>query len=248
MKISIITATYNSYPNILDTINCLEKQLYKDIEYIVIDGKSKDKTIQVIQECKKVDILISEPDRGIYDALNKGIEMATGDVIGFIHSDDLFSSDKILSDIIETFEQNDVDGVYGDLQYVDKDDTNKVIRHWRSQNFKSKLLRRGWMPAHPTLFLKRQIYEEYGKFDLTYKIAADYEFMLRIFRIPKLRFAYLPKVVSKMRVGGVSNRNFKNILKKSIEDYRAIKMNKIGYPAYVLFVKNISKITQFINK
>ncbi len=248
MKISIITATYNSYPNILDTINCIREQEAIEIEFIVVDGGSKDETVQAIRDCKFVSKFVSEPDKGIYDALNKGVKMATGDVVGFVHSDDLLANSDILKDISECFKNTNVDGVYGDLIYVAQEDTNKIVRLWKSQSFKRKLLHRGWMPAHPTLFLKQEVYKKHGLFDLSFNIAADYDFMLRILKDQELKFEYLPKVVTKMRVGGASNRSLKNIIQKSKEDYRAIKKNQIGFPLYVLFVKNISKIPQFFKK
>jgi len=248
MKISIITATYNSFPYILDTIACVKGQKNVDIEYIVVDGVSKDQTVRAIQGCANISKYISEPDNGIYDALNKGIKLVTGDVIGFVHSDDLLASTSILSEISACFENENIDGVYGDLVYIEKENTSKVIRYWKSQNFKRKLLDRGWMPAHPTLFLRKEVYNKHGLFDLSFDISADYDFMLRILKDSKLNFVYLPKVITKMRVGGKSNRNLKNVIKKSKEDYRAIKNNRIGFAPYVLFMKNISKISQFLKK
>ena len=245
MKVSVITATYNSHPTILDTIECIRKQGYANIEYIVVDGGSNDQTVEVIRDSKVIAKSVSEPDKGIYDALNKGIRMASGDVIGFVHSDDLLAQSEILENISQTFQKEEIDGVYGDLVYVDKEDTDKVVRYWKSQPFQPKLLKRGWMPAHPTLYLKKHVYEKHGMFDLDFKIAADYDFMLRVLQDSELKFAYLPEVITKMRLGGASNRNLKNIIQKSKEDFRALKKNGIPYPAYALFVKNLSKLTQF---
>ena len=248
MIITLITATYNSYPNIQDTIQCIQEQTHKNIEFIVVDGGSNDQTIDAVKESSIVSRYISEPDKGIYDALNKGVKMASGDIIGFVHSDDLLASPDILEKISKLFETKNVDGVYGDLLYVDKDDTNKTIRYWKSKPFTPGLLKKGWMPAHPTLFLKREVYEKHGLFNLDYQIAADYDFMLRILQDNELKFAYLPKIITKMRIGGASNRSLKNILQKSTEDYKAIKKNKIGFAPLVLFSKNISKLPQFFKK
>jgi len=244
LKISIITATYNSYPNILNVLNNIQSQSFANIELIIIDGGSSDGTVKVIENCDFVSHYISAPDKGIYDALNKGVELATGDVIGFLHSDDVFADNYIISKIASQFESNNVDGVYGDLQYVDKQNTSKVIRNWKSCNFETHLLKKGWMPAHPTMFLKKEVYQKHGSFNLAYKIAADYDFMLRILKDRHLIFFYLPEVFTKMRVGGASNRSLKNIILKSIEDYSIIKRNNIG-GFYTLFLKNISKIKQF---
>ena len=252
MNISIITVCYNSEKYIKTAIKSVLLQTYNDIEYIIIDGGSKDTTISIIKdfEPKFSGRLkwLCEADNGIYDALNKGIEKATGDVIGFVHSDDLLASSEIISKIARIFEEEKVDGVYGDLQYVNKEDTSKVIRYWKSEAFKPKLLEKGWMPAHPTLFLRKEVYEKHGNFNLNYKIAADYDLMLRIFSDPDLNFKYLPMVFTKMRVGGASNRSLKNIKLKSQEDLRALRSNGIKNPLKVLAYKNFSKLGQFVGK
>ncbi|NJX16909.1 glycosyltransferase family 2 protein, partial [Tamlana crocina] len=230
-------------------ISSVNEQCYSHIEWIVVDGASKDNTVKLIRAgFKRNLIIISEKDKGIYDALNKGIKHATGDIIGFLHSDDLFASGDILKEVADSLQQNDVDGVYGDLQYVAKEETSKVIRYWKSQKFTPLLLMRGWMPAHPTLFLKREVYTKHGLFNLDYKIAADYDLMLRIFSDSSLKFHYLPQVITKMRVGGASNRSLRNIQRKSLEDYKALKANDIKYPLKVLAYKNLSKLNQFVTK
>src|SRR5690606_34992649 len=181
MKISIITATYNSLGTLEVCMDSVLNQTYNDIEYIIIDGNSTDGTIAFITSKARVHSnikWISEPDRGIYDALSKGIAMATGDVVGFVHSDDFLASDKILSKIGNVFESTNIDGLYGNLHYVHFDAIDKIVRNWKSQSFKTSLLKRGWMPAHPTLFLKKDVYNSSGKFNLTYRIAADYDFIL----------------------------------------------------------------------
>lgn len=247
MKISIITATFNSENSLKETLNSLFNQDYNNIESIIIDGNSTDSTLGIVERFhnKSKNIkLISEPDDGIYDALNKGLALATGDLIGFVHSDDLLASSEVISELVSEIQNENLDGVYGDLQYVDKENTNKIIRFWKSCEFKPNLLREGWMPPHPTLFLKKEVYEKYGLFDLSFNISADYDFMLRVLNDSELKFGYLPKVITKMRVGGTSNRSLENIIKKTREDYRAIKINKIGN-FLTLIRKNTSKLKQF---
>lgn len=248
MKISVITATYNSEISIASALHSIEQQDHQHIEVLLIDGKSKDNTIKVAKRSFSGDLrIICEKDRGIYDALNKGILHASGDVVGFVHSDDLLASSETISDILKVFEEKQVDGVYGDLQYVKKEDPSKIVRYWKSQPFRSQLLNNGWMPAHPSLFLRREVYEKHGFFNTKYNIAADYDFMLRIFQDNSLRFHYLPQVITKMRVGGASNRSIKNIVQKSSEDFRVLRANKINNPIKVLLYKNLTKISQFKN-
>jgi len=247
MKISIITATYNSGTSISSALQSIASQTYLNLELIIIDGASGDNTLDVVKEkYSRPVFIISEKDKGIYDALNKGIKAATGDIIGFVHSDDFLASKELLSKIAHIFQEEKVDGVYGDLQYVNKEDTSKVIRYWKSEAFKPELLKKGWMPAHPTLFLKKEVYEKHGLFNLNYNIAADYDLMLRIFSDPTLKFIYLPEVITKMRVGGASNRSLKNIKLKSQEDLKALRTNGIKNPLKVLAYKNFSKLGQFV--
>ncbi len=248
MKISVITIAYNSGHSIADAITSVVSQTYPDVEYIIVDGKSKDNTVEVVKSFgTKISKFVSEPDKGIYDALNKGIRMATGDVIGFMHSDDLFASDDILAKVAALFNANDIDSVYGDLEYVYKEDTNKVLRYWKSGSFSLRKLRMGWMPPHPTFYVKRAIYEKYGVFNTSFRISADYDTMLRFLGKHRISTLYLPEVMVKMRVGGASNRSLKNIIQKSKEDYQAIQDNNFG-TIFTLLFKNLRKVTQFIMK
>ncbi len=245
MKFSIITITYNSIDSLEDTITSVVKQTHPDVEYIIVDGQSTDGTVNLITSYNHVvTTWVSEPDNGLYDALNKGVAMATGEVIGFVHSDDMLADATVLEAIAKAFNAKNVDGVYGDLDYIDKQQPHKIIRKWRSQDFKSSLLKKGWMPAHPTLFLKKAVYDKHGQFDTSFKIAADYEFMLRVLSDTSLTFSYMPKVFTKMRVGGASNRSLKNILQKSKEDWRAIQTHDVG-SVWTLVLKNTSKLKQF---
>jgi glycosyltransferase involved in cell wall biosynthesis len=248
MKVSIITATYNSAHGIEACLDSILSQDYKNIECLVIDGKSIDQTIEIVSEKQKKHSsinIVSEPDKGIYDALNKGVNLASGDIIGFVHSDDLLASKTVISKLVSKFLNEKIDGVYGDLQYVNKDDTSRVVRLWKSRDFTTDLLSKGWMPAHPTFFLKKEVYKIHGKFNLKYKIAADYDFMVRVLKDPSLTYGYMPCVITKMRVGGISNGGLKNIILKSKEDYEVLHSNKIG-GVLTLFKKNISKLSQFI--
>lgn len=245
MKVSIITATYNSSQTVIDTLESLNQQTYEDIEYIIIDGASSDSTLQVVQDnCSRVAKIISEPDKGIYDALNKGIKVATGDIIGFLHSDDLFAYPDAIRDLVKTLKAEGTDSVYADLEYVSKEDTSKVVRKWKSGSCSKAKLLSGWMPPHPTFFMKRDQYQKLGLFNLKFKIAADYDSILRYLWSNEVSTSYLPKVVTKMRVGGASNRSLKNIVEKTKEDIEALKANRVSWPRAIL-MKNISKIPQF---
>jgi glycosyltransferase len=252
MNISIITATYNSAETIQETIESVLSQNDCDIEYVVVDGQSNDGTLDIIKKNESRFNgrmqWISEPDKGIYDALNKGIRLVTGDIIGFLHSDDVFASPSVINTIQEVFEKTNADVVYGDLIYVDQKNPEKVLRYWRSQPFSSSLLLRGWMPAHPTVFMKKEIYEQHGGFDLSFSISADYDFLLRVFQDNSLRSVYLPQVITKMRLGGTSNKTIRNIVIKSKEDYWALRKNGFSHAGWILAMKNISKLTQFLKR
>ena len=250
LKISIITATYNSSKSLKSCIDSVVMQDYGSIEYIIIDGKSSDSTTDIVnnyQATYSYIKMVSENDSGIYDALNKGLALATGDVIGFLHSDDLFPSNTIISELASKINNDNLDGIYGDLQYVTKENTNKIIRFWKSCEFRPELLKMGWMPAHPTLFLKKEIYLKHGQFNKSFEISADYDFMLRVLKDNTFKFGYLQKVITKMRLGGASNRSIKNIIKKTKEDLRALRLNNIG-GIFSLILKNTSKIKQFVIK
>jgi len=248
MKISIITAVYNNRDEIEIAINSVLSQTYKNIEYIIVDGGSTDGTVEIInRHIDKISRFISEPDKGIYDALNKGLSIASGDIIGLLHSDDIFASNMVIEKIAETFIQGNYDAVYGDLEYVSKTDTSKVIRYWKSSQFDAANFYEGWMPPHPTLFMKKKIYEEYGNFDTSYKIASDYDLMLRTLASGKIEAKYIPIVITRMRLGGTSNKNLKNIWRKSFEDWQALRRNNIG-GFLILLKKNLTKIGQFIIK
>ena len=225
-------------------IASITNQLYDDVQHIVIDGASTDGTLKIIHDCIGDDaIILSELDNGIYHALNKGLFIATGEVVGFLHSDDFFVDSNVLSDVMSIFSDPYIDAVYGDLEYVDKVDITKVIRFWCAGPYSYSSLARGWMPPHPTLFIRRAVIEKWGGFDENFQIAADYDAILRYFYQGKIRPKYIPRVLVRMRLGGVSNQSLRKIFQKSIEDFRAIQLNGLG-GLLTLMCKNFRKIKQ----
>lgn len=244
-KVSIVTASYNSADTLPSCFDSIAAQTYDRIEHVVVDGASTDESQSIIAgHARQPERYISEPDNGVYDALNKGIALATGDVIGFLHSDDVYASPVTIAKVARCF-QAGAQAVYGDLQYVASENTEHVIRHWIAGSYSARQLRLGWMPPHPTLFVRRGWYERLGDFDDSYRIAADYHFILRLFKEPDFQAEYLPEVLVKMRVGGVSNRSLSLIIKKSREDLHALRRTGVG-GMLTLISKNLRKITQFV--
>ena len=249
MKVSIITVTYNSEKYLKNCIESVIKQRYQDIEHIIIDGKSTDNTLSIIKKYKSHIVkTISETDRGIYDAINKGMVMATGDIIGNLNSDDILVDDDVIESIVKAFEQEKVDTVYGDLEYVAAIDTNKIIRIWKGKSFKRSRFRYGWMPAHPTFYIKRSLIEKYGYYQNHYYTAADYEFMARYLYKNRVSSYYLPKLIVKMRMGGQSNKNLYHRLRANRRDFLAMKKNNIPFAFFVSILKPLIKLNQFFKK
>lgn len=246
--ISIITATYNSAATVRDTLVSIREQQYPATEHIIVDGLSADNTLEIINEFPHVAKVISEKDEGIYDAMNKGIAACNGEVIGILNSDDIYSSKFVLSKIAAIFENGEVDVCYADLQYVQQHDLNKVIRTWKSGYYKPGLFHLGWMPPHPTVFVRRRVYETTGYFNTSLKSAADYELMLRIFVKHKFNIHYLPEFIVKMRAGGISNASFAHRILANKEDRRAWKINDLRPGFFTLYLKPIRKITQFLKR
>lgn len=244
-SISLITITLNCRGVIKDSLDSVVKQHGLPCEHIVVDGASTDGTLDIVRGFAHLTEVISEPDDGIYDALNKGVRRVSGEVVGFLHSDDLLAHPDVLTQITEAFEDPEVDAAYGDLVYVDAVNTDRVIRRWRAGEFQPRCLRRGWMPPHPTLYVRRSWYDKLGVFDTRYRIAGDYEFMLRLFSQPGFKAIYIPRVLVKMRVGGASNRSLRNILRKSKEDLHALRCNGVGGWG-TLVCKNLRKLGQFL--
>lgn len=249
--ISIITSVYNNVTEIRGAVESALSQRGVDIEYIVIDGASTDGTLEILQSYgTRINKLVSARDRGIYDGLNRGVELATGDYVGFLHSDDLFADQYTLKRMFSVLTEISPDewpaALYGDLVYVDKQQPDRVIRYWRSGPFTPSKLRNGWMPPHPSLYVRRDVMRDTGPFDDKFRIAADYKFILRLFTQP-LKFRYVPGVVVKMRTGGASNRSLKAILRKTREDCDALRAVGIA-PMRALMIKNLSKLPQFLCK
>lgn len=250
MKISIITITYNSEQTIEDTIQSVISQDFPDIEYIVVDGLSKDNTLGVVNAyAKYVNRLISEKDKGLYDALNKGINVATGDVIGMLHSDDVYASTNVISKVAQQFAANpDVEAIYADLVFVDRNDTSRVLRTWKAGEFEPDAFKKGWMPPHPTFFVKKSVYDRFGGFNLDLKLSADYELMLRFIHKHQIKISYLPETIVKMRMGGISNTSFFVKLKANIEDKLAWKMNDLKPGFFTTIRKPLKKLKQYLKR
>lgn len=249
-KVSIITIAYNSAETIEATIRSVIAQDYPNVEYIIIDGASRDKTMDIVDQYRKdISIVVSEPDKGIYDAMNKGVKSATGDVVGILNSDDFYADDHVLSDVMERFNENEeLEGLYADLVYVDRDNIEKVVRKWISGDYKPGLFLKGWMPPHPAFFTTNECYKKYGAYSLELSSAADYELMLRFIHRYRIKVEYLPRVITKMRVGGQSNVSIKNRIKANFEDRKAWEMNGLNPGMLTLIRKPLSKIGQFLKK
>ena len=247
MKISIITVVYNGEKTIRDTLNSVLMQSYPDVEYIVIDGNSTDNTLDIINGYRnRIQKVISEPDLGIYDAMNKGIKIATGEVIGLLNADDVYADHNVLADVVQKFTQTDADAIYGDLLYVEPDNLEKVRRTWKAGPFHRGAFIWGWMPPHPTFFLKKRCYRKYGHFRLDMGSAADYELMLRMVHKNEVKLSYIQKTLVLMRAGGVSNSTFKNRWQANRNDLLAWKINQLQPYPFTLLLKPFRKILQFI--
>ena len=257
MKISVITVTKNNKNGLFCAIESVRSQSYPNIEHVIVDGNSTDGTLDILRQAQDDrTVIISEKDDGIYDAINKGIAISTGDVIGFLHSDDLFNNGTVLESIMKNIEKEKTDSIYGDLVYVNAVNTDNVLRYWKAgepSNIKrddkgiAGAMMKGWMPPHPALFVKKAIYDKHGLYDTSLKISSDYEMILRLFWKYKISTAYLPKIITKMRWGGASNKNFSNLVIKSKEDYAAMKKNDLPLRSFALVLKNIRKLPQFIS-
>ena len=244
--VSIITSVRNGGATLADAIESVLRQTYRPIEYIVIDGQSTDDTLSIVQRYRKhVDILVSEPDAGIYDGMNKGLQRASGEIIGFLNADDFYAEPTVIEQVVESLQTRGADCCYGDLDYVDTVDVRKIIRRWRSQPYRDDLFETGWHPAHPAFFARKSVYERYGAFDLSCGVGADYELMLRFLRRFGIRSCYIPMVIVKMRVGGKSNRHWFQIVKANIECYRAWKKNGLSICPLKMLRKPLSKVAQY---
>lgn len=245
MKISVITVCFNSEKTIGDTIRSVVTQTHGDIEYIVVDGGSSDGTREIVHSFgEDIARFVSEPDNGLYDAMNKGLALATGDVVGFLHSDDMFADQHVISGVASALMLHETDSVYGDIQYVDQKNTDKILTFRTSGNYHRYKFWFGWSPPHPTFYMKRSFYQKHGGFDTTFKIAADYDSLLRYMVKGRITSTYNPMVRVRMRVGGVSNRTMTNVRQKWAEDYRAMQKNGFGNPL-THFLKTMRPVAHF---
>jgi glycosyltransferase len=248
MKISIITAVFNRQATIVESVASVATQVHPHLEHVVVDGASTDGTLELLAQVKYPAMrLSSERDSGVYDALNKGFSLSSGDIVGLMHSDDIYADSYVLSDVAKAFEDPTVDVVYGDLDYVFQSDTRRIVRHWVAGTFVERKLKHGWMPPHPTMFMRRSVMERLGGYDTSYRIAADYDAVLRLFTQMKVKVAYINRVLVKMRVGGMSNGSLANVVRKSAEDLQALRKNGVG-GTKTLFFKNVSKLAQFFQR
>jgi len=249
LKISIITVVLNNSKCVEDCIQSVIGQTYADVEYIVVDGGSKDGTLDIIKKYNdKIARWISEPDQGIYDAMNKGIKLSSGDIVGILNSDDFYVRNDVLSDVMKEFSEKKVDSVFADLLYVNRNNTDRIVRYYKSSHFAPCKFAYGWMPAHPTFFVKRSCYEKYGLYKTDYKIAADYELLVRFLGRFRISYSYLPKIIIKMRIGGISTAGLKSNWILNREIIRACKENGIKTNIFKVFSKYLVKISQLFER
>ncbi len=250
MKISVVTVCFNSGAYIADALRSVDAQTWREVEHVIVDGASRDDSLAIVDSFRQPwRRVVSERDAGIYDAMNKGIRMATGEVVGFINSDDFYASDAVLERVASVFEDPQVDACYGDLCYVQQNNVKAVVRYWRSSAYRPGQFGRGWVPPHPTLFLRRSLFARYGAFDLSYPIAADFELMARLFEVHRIKTVYLPQVLVKMRLGGTTNRSIGNIVKQNREIWRALAAHHLQ-PSPLKFIagKISSRGRQFFTR
>jgi glycosyltransferase involved in cell wall biosynthesis len=249
MKVSIITVVYNNIHSIGQAIESVLNQTYKNIEYIIIDGNSTDGTDCVINKyLDNISLYVKENDKGIYDAMNKGIKLAKGDVIGILNSDDFYISTDVIRKVVEIFKKRNIDSLFADLLIVNRDDTEKVIRYYRANQFQLSNFSKGLMPPHPTFFVKRKCYHDYGLFNTSYRIAADFELMLRFLLKNKITYVYLPESIIKMRVGGLSTKNIASNIRLNNEILKACKDNNINTNLFKIYSKYFLKLRQYITR
>lgn len=250
MKVSIITVSYNSASTIKDTIESVASQTYDNIEYIVIDGNSKDETMDIVTLYSNIiDNVVSESDKGIYDAMNKGVQLATGDIVGILNSDDFYETTTVIEDIVEHFKNNkSADVVFGDVVFVEPNDLKKVVRYYSSDKFKPFKLRFGWMPPHPATFIRKSVYDKYGLYKLGYKISADYEIFVRLLMVAKLPFSRINKVIVRMRSGGASTDGIQSSITLNKEIVKACRENGIYTNLFIVLLKMPFKLLELIKR
>jgi len=251
MKVSIITVTLNSISTINDCLESISSQEYNNIQHIVIDGASTDGTLSILEsKHSQINTLISQPDNGIYDAMNKGIKIATGDIVGFLNSDDFYANNKVISKVVKEFQKNPIiDACYADLIYTDQFDITRNIRYWKSSKFRPGLFSKGWSPPHTTFFVRNSIYKKFGCFNLNYKISSDIDLMMRFLEKYKINVKYIPEIWIKMRMGGASNKSVRSIINQNLEVLNALSKNNLPSNFLIFFLfKIISRVKQFFQK
>jgi len=249
MKISVVTVAYNAADTISDTLESVAAQNHDSIEHIVIDGASSDETMRVVDGYRNsLAQVVSEPDDGIYHAMNKGIALTTGDVIGTLNADDMYMHDGVMKRVAEAFEDPSVEACYGDLIYVDRDRLDKTIRYWTSRDYRPGLFERGWLPAHPTFFVRREVYEKHGLFDLKYNIQSDFELTMRFLALRKINSMYIPEILIRMRMGGTTNNSVMNFIKGNLESYRACKSHGLRISPLFFVTKWAQRLPQFVRR
>lgn len=248
LSVGIVTGTYNSETYISDCINSVNNQDYPDISHVIIDGASTDNTLDIINSTpNRVTKMISEPDNGIYDAMNKGLKNSESDILGILNSDDFYNGNDVISQVVEAFTKSNADCVYGDLYYVNAENPEKVVRKWVTGAYRKNAFRRGWHPAHPSFFVKREVYEEFGYFDEEFTLAADFELMLRFIELHGLKSHYIPQPLVRMRLGGATSKNLKNIIEGNRQCIRAFKKNKMSVPIAYSAIRLLPKLKQFVS-
>ncbi|HEV8327384.1 MAG TPA: glycosyltransferase family 2 protein [Nitrospiraceae bacterium] len=249
MKISIITAVFNAAGTVEETLLSVAQQTHPEVEHVVVDGASNDATLEIIARHRdKLTRVVSEPDHGVYDAMNKGIKRASGDVIGFLNADDLYASKDILSRVVDIMERENLDALFGDVEFFRPKDPTRTVRRYRSARFSPDQIALGWMPAHPALFLRRRVYERYGLFRTDYRIAGDFEYCARIFHSNTLVYRSLPETLVRMRIGGISTSGWRNTLLLNREVLRACRENGIDTNILKIFSKYPAKLLEFLVK
>jgi glycosyltransferase involved in cell wall biosynthesis len=249
MKISIITAVFNAVDTIEETILSVANQSHSDVEHIIVDGASTDGTLGVVDKYRtRIARLVTEPDRGVYDGMNKGLRLTSGDVVGFLNADDVYAHTEVLKHVANVMSDPHVDACYADLVYVDKEDPQRIVRYWKSRPYEEGLFLKGWMPAHPTFFVRRAVYERLGGFDLSFPRQSDFELTMRFLDVNKIKAVYVPEIFVRMRTGGISNSSWRGVLKGNLEAYRACKKHIPGTTPLFILRKILSRIPQFFSK
>ncbi len=249
MKISVVTVVLNARGTLADTIDSVARQTHGDREHIVIDGGSTDGTLDILRDNEsRISQWLSERDRGIYDAMNKGIRMADGEIVGMLNADDMYADDRVLERVAEAFQTRTIEACYGDLVYVQAADTDRVVRYWRSVEYRPGLFERGWMPAHPTFFVRRDTYERLGLYNLRLRFQSDFELTARFMALHGISTHYIPEVLVRMRLGGATNRSLANILRGNLESYLAIRRLGLSVTPFYFATKFAMRLPQFFRR